>query len=376
VALRGYIDGVIGDRLVGWALDDGALGSRLRVRGELDGVVLGTVEASEPRRDLVTAGFGDGRHGFRIALDPGLLTPGLHRVAAIVGAEAMPLARDWIVRDGEDRPVESVQLAAAPATGAAETAHGPDAGGPAPAQADAAQTDGRALETVAMGVAGWRFDISAGVAARSHAQLDAEAAAIEEFHALADALGIVAHAVVVPAKHVLYAEHLSPEQRTDPGRRPARAVAARLRASDGASVHDLYDALQDARAHGRVYPRAGRALTWVGAIHAYRAIVKALPGPALRPHSLDGFDFGPLTPVPDALDGEEADTEPSLAVAPSAAAAGAPPALVVHDGTAGRIAELLRTQFGGCRVVVAERVDPQLVRRAGADIVIWIREDR
>ena len=150
-------------------------------------------------------------------------------------------------------------------------------------------------------------------------------------------------------------------------------MAARLRASHDASLHDLYDALQDARAHGRLYPRTGRSLTWVGAIQAYREIVKALPSPGLRPHPLDAFEFGALEPVADALD---EDTEPSLTVRPSAAAAGAPTALVVHDGTAARIAELLGTGFARCRVVVAERVDPRVVRAARADIVIWIREDR
>jgi len=370
VALRGYIDGVIGDELVGWALDEDALASRVRVRGELDGLVLGTVEASEPRRDLATAGFGDGTYGFRIALDPGLLTPGVHRVAAIVGAEAVPLASDWIVRDGEDRPVESVQLTAAPATSAAETPRGDRAAPHAVAPQAAAVPD---AEILVAGVGGWMFLIPAGAATRTHARLDAEAAAIEELHALARSLGTIAHAVAVPAKHLLYAEHVPPKHRPDAGRRSARAVTARLRHSPDASLHDLYDALQDARTHGRIYPRTGQTLTWVGAIQAYREIVKALPSPGLRPHSLDAFAFGALEPVADAL-GE--DTEPSLTVRPAAAAAGAPTALVVHDATAGRIAELLQTGFSRCRVVVAERVDPRVVRAARADVVIWIREDR
>ena len=371
MSLRGYIDGVIGDELVGWALDDAAPASRLRVRGELDGVVLGTVDACEPRRDLVTAGFGDGSYGFRIALDPGLLTPGLHRVAAIVRGEPMPLARDWIVRDREDRPLPSVQLAAAPAA-AAEPPPGPHPDGLAATLAGAAQAVGPEPELVE-GIAGWRFHLPAGGAVRSHARLDAEAAAIEELYALGDALGIVVHAAAVPAKHLVYAEHLPPERRPDPGHRTARAVAARLRGSDDASLHDLFDALQDARAHGRVYSRTGRALTWTGAIHAYRAIVKALPGHGLRPHSLDRFDFGPLAPVADTLDG--ADTEPRLAAGPSSAPPGASAALVVHDATARRIAELLRMQFDPCQVVVAERVTARLVRTAEPDVVIWIRED-
>lgn len=112
MGLRGYIDGVIGGELVGWALDEAAPERRLHVRGEIDGVVIGTVQARAPRRDLVTAGFGDGGYGFRIPLDPGRLTPGRHVVSAVVGTAALPLAPDWVVLDRRDRPVGGVHLAA------------------------------------------------------------------------------------------------------------------------------------------------------------------------------------------------------------------------------------------------------------------------
>ncbi len=369
MSLRGYIDGVIGDELVGWALDDAAPDNRLRVRGELDGVVLDTVEASEPRRDLVTAGFGDGGYGFRIAFDPALLTPGEHHVAATVGDEALPLASDWIVRDGADRARESVMLAAGVPTGDA-AAPPPE---PQPASAPPAPPPVPALVA---GAAGWIFRIPAGSSGHTQAQLDAYAAAVEALHVLANALGIVARAVAVPPKHVVYAEHLPPLRRHPPAGRPARAVAARLRVSDVASLLDLHDALQDARTHGRVYSRSGQRLTWSGAIHAYRAIAKDLEGSiaGLRPHPLDAFDFGALAPVADALDG--ADSEPVLMTRPSAAVAGAATGLIVHDGTAGRIAELLRLHFWRCQVVESERVDPEVVRSVKADAVIWVREDR
>lgn len=379
MSLRGYIDGVIGDELVGWALDDDAPERRLLVRGELHGVLLGTVEASEPRHDLVTAGFGDGSYGFRIALDRALLTPGVHPVAAIVGEQSLPLAQDWIVRDEQEQPVESVQLAAG-VPGSATPAPEPAAAlEPEPVPEDAVASDGSARlapERVLTGAAGWTFVVSGEAPERSHARLDADAAAIEELHALAASLGIVVRAVAVPAKHLLYAEHLPPDQRIDPRDRWARTVEARLRDSDEASLLDLYDALQDARAHGRLYPRSGRSLTWTGAIHAYRAIAKSLGGAVegWRPQPIDAFEFGRLVAVPDALD--SADTEPLLTTRPSAASRGAPTGLIVHDGTAGRITEFLRMNFWRCEVVAAERVDPELVRRAGADVVIWIREDR
>ena len=388
MSLRGYIDGVIGDELVGWALDDDALGSRLRVRGELDGIVLGTVEASEPRRDLVTAGFGDGGYGFRIALDPALLTPGTHPVAAVVGGHSLPLAHDWIVRDVKERPIEDVNLApGVPVAGGgagdrAAVAAPVPAIVPRPVPAPLAAQDARHGVSIApprplagsvlTGIAGWSFVIPARMGARSHAQLDADAAAIEELHALAASAGVAARAVAIPAKHLLYAEHLAPEQRPDPGARGARALVARLRDSGDAWLLDLYEAMQDARAHGRLYPRTGTTLTWVGAIHAYRAITKSLP--PLRPQPLDAFGFGRLVAATNALD--PSDTEPVLTRRPPAAPHGSPAGLVVHDGTAGRVAELLRMNFWRCHVVVADRVDPELVSNTRPDIIVWIREDQ
>jgi len=377
VSLRGYIDGVIGDELVGWALEEEVPGRRLHVRGELDGVVLGTVEASEPREDLVRAGFGDGSYGFRIQLDPRVLTPGIHPVAAIVGERLLPLARDWIVRDEEDRPLESVLLApGAPAAAGATVsavAPPPEPAVTSPTRPAPPPPQSREPGLVLAGAGGWTFLASAGVAAGSHEQLDTDAAAVEELYALAAPLGVVARAVMVPAKRLVYAEHLAPEHRIDPGRRPARAVSARLRDSSDATLLDLYDALQDARAHGRIYPRTGERLTWTGAVHAYRAIMKTLTGAPFRSHPVAAFEFGRLAEVDDALDG--ADTEPLLTVRPSAAAAGAPTGLIVHDGTAGRVAELLRIHFWRTEVVVADRATSELLQSARADVVIWIRQD-
>lgn len=367
MGLRGYIDGVIGDELVGWALDEDAPDRRLRVQVELDGAVLGTAEACEYRRDLVAAGFGDGGHGFRLALDPGRLTPGVHPVAAVVGGEALPLAHDWIVRDHDNQPLELVRLEAGVPTGESDPETPvPPALAPAPVATPAREIDGHA---------GWKFLLPPPAAEPSHAQLDEDAEAVERLFELAGSVGATACVVRLPAKHLLYAEHLPAEHRTAPDRRPARRLAARLRDSDAASLLDLHDELQDARVHGRLYSRTGQRLTWTGAIHAYRAIAKVVAGAVaeLRPHPLAVFDFGELEPVAGAADD---DTEPLLAVRPPAATGRGPSGLVVHDGSGSRIAELLGLHLSGCRVVEAERVEPELVLSEKPDLVVWIGEDR
>ncbi len=71
-ALRGFLDTAEPGGLTGWARD-GAGPVRLRVL--VDGIAVGTVVADEFRADLLAAGEGDGRHGFRFTLPHGLAGP-------------------------------------------------------------------------------------------------------------------------------------------------------------------------------------------------------------------------------------------------------------------------------------------------------------
>lgn len=148
---------------------------------------------------------------------------------------------------------------------------------------------------------------------------------------------------------------------------------------DGQSpVLDLTDALEDARSDGRVYPRTGHRLSWVGALHAAREIVRELvPQVAgLQPLDLAGWDFGALSPVEEPLAGAPQDTEPGLAPAPPAAGGKRPTAVIVHDGCGGRVAEVLGSPFELLRTVVAETVSEDVLSELRPQIVLWLRESR
>ncbi|MCW3062973.1 MAG: hypothetical protein JWN32_145 [Solirubrobacterales bacterium] len=407
MALRGYIDGLIGGEVVGWALDDELPGQRLRVTGSLDGRALETVVADELRGDLMTAGFIDGAHGFRIPFDVRHITPGSHLVdVSVVGRdESLPLADDWVVHGDGDAPIAGVLLRTAdePTSTVEES--------PASAVEEAVaelpeQSRPSGPEVALVGSGGWLFAVPAvgldalrGHARIAHAALDADVAAVEAFYELAASVGAVACVAELPGKLQVYAEHLPSGLTVDRDGRWARRLAARLRDSDRADVLDLYDVLVDARIHGRVFSRTGRSLTWVGAFHAYRAIARQLAVrlPALAPPAVADVELGPLEPVPDTLadgplavwvDGDvvridglarpiPADEEPILELGDTVASGKDLPAgLVVHDGGGARITTLLGDHFSRTAVVVAGGVEESVVRSARPDAIVWVRGDR
>jgi hypothetical protein len=405
VALRGYIDGLIAGEVVGWALDDELPGQRLRVPGSFDGRALGTMVADELRGDLMTAGFIDGAHGFRIPFDVRQMTPGTHLVAvSVVGGDgSLPLADDWVVHGDGDAPIDGVLLRTVdePSSTVEESPAVEEGVAELPEQSRPSGP-----EIALVGAGGWLFAVpSVGLDARrghariSHAALDADVAAVEAFYELAASVGAVACVAELPAKLQVYAEHLPSGLTVDRDGRWARRLAARLRDSDRADVLDLYDVLIDARIHGRVFSRTGRSLTWVGAFHAYRAIARQLAVrlPALTPPSVADVELGPLEPVPDTLaggplavwvDGDvvridglarpiPADEEPILELGDTVASGKDVPAgLVVHDGGGARIATLLGDHFSRTAVDVAGGVEESVVRSARPDAIVWVRGDR
>ena len=68
----GYLDGIRGGAVLGWALDREDVSRKLRIELMLDGVGLGTAIADQQRADLVQAGIGPGEHGFACSI-PALL---------------------------------------------------------------------------------------------------------------------------------------------------------------------------------------------------------------------------------------------------------------------------------------------------------------
>lgn len=64
VAIEGYIDEVSPTRITGWVYDSATPNAPVEVDIERDGVVLNTLRAATYRKDLKSAGKGNGRHGF------------------------------------------------------------------------------------------------------------------------------------------------------------------------------------------------------------------------------------------------------------------------------------------------------------------------
>jgi hypothetical protein len=396
---------------------------RLVVRGTLDGQPIGSVTADEHRRDLVRAGIGDGSYGFRLELERSL-GPGEHVISISVEPDGgeLPLAEDWIVLDEREERAPGVTLTTGAGTATAppwpETVTEQAPPHDAPPRPPPPAVGSRHLTV--FGEAGWLFDCSEpgfdrirGTAHPTHAELDQLVAHAEQLHDEARSAGAVSLVACVPDKLHVYREHLPATLAVDPRARVTALLIARLRDSDTPTPLDLLPPLLDARAHGRLFPRTGSRLTWVGAFFAARAIAKAVSArfETVSPLPADGLDLGPLAQLSDTLtrnehvawinDGfvqigarppAEEELEPTLGdrtalVARRASSDGVerwerlerpelPSALVVTDGSGARIARLLAESFSRCAIVEADRVTGNLVRSHWPDALIQITSDR
>jgi len=68
--IRGFIDGLTGNQIDGWAFEPAHPTERVIVELRLDGQAVATTVADRHRTDLVRAGIGDAFHGFRFPLKP------------------------------------------------------------------------------------------------------------------------------------------------------------------------------------------------------------------------------------------------------------------------------------------------------------------
>ena len=93
--VHGFVDGCFAGEIRGWAVDPDQPGRRVHVIALNDGQVVAETLADLPRTDLVQAGRGDGRHGFRLRLPPALQgdEPHIVEVLAIAGGTPAPLNR-------------------------------------------------------------------------------------------------------------------------------------------------------------------------------------------------------------------------------------------------------------------------------------------
>jgi hypothetical protein len=93
--IEGFVDGVVGGEIHGWARDPGQPGRRVHVVALCQGEVVGEALADLPRADLTQEGRGDGRHGFRLRLPATLLdgAPRTVRLEAVAPAGRERLTR-------------------------------------------------------------------------------------------------------------------------------------------------------------------------------------------------------------------------------------------------------------------------------------------
>lgn len=86
MALRGHIDWLSRQQMIGWVQDTAAPDTPVSVFVSVDGRVVGRCLADRPRDDLVRAGIGHGRHGFDFTFPDGAL-PALSRCTIAVRRE-------------------------------------------------------------------------------------------------------------------------------------------------------------------------------------------------------------------------------------------------------------------------------------------------
>lgn len=95
---EGFVEYLAEHRLRGWAFDKADPNRHLPVTVFVDGTLLGTVMASQPREDLRVAGLGRGDHGFNVAFRPPLPPALLDRITVWAGEPnarvALPLLPD------------------------------------------------------------------------------------------------------------------------------------------------------------------------------------------------------------------------------------------------------------------------------------------
>jgi hypothetical protein len=309
MATKGYIDGVRNGSIFGWALDPERPGARIELEVQLDGEAIGGCLADLERDDLASKGIGDGRHGFRVGL-PHVLDPDRpHQIIVRVKEDGtiLPLAERYVGGVDNDSTGRPLVL----------TIEGP-------------ASDEEPPSAAVVGRDGWLFpnDGSATLArARAPFAFESEwltgrVRRLRDRAELVARLGSVYLPVSLPPKAAVYTDLLPPSAGDVPipdlgaDGRPAAQLARALRDDPRLEFLDLLGPLRDARRHGPVFTRLGTGLTWVGAFHGSRAIVKELGKrlPDVAPLPLSWLTLGELVESEDSLDERQPlEVEPGLA---------------------------------------------------------------
>jgi hypothetical protein len=288
--IRGYVEGITGNELFGWVVDIAERDAAVEVEARFDGAQLGRIVADQERPDVARAGYG-AAHGFRftLAAPP---ADGEHtvEVRTVQGHLAVPLEKGYVIVDAAGERAEGVILhlakrgAVKPLAAPRETLQG---------------RDGWLFE--------WpdrrTFDILRGAAEPPLQCVTAYLERVRERDHEVRNAGALLVAAILPTKLAAYPDRLPAGLSVDFSRRPADLVVAAARDRNVTDVVDLEGPLRHAKARGEVFTRTGRGLTWSGAFAAYRSLAKQLAYriPGLDPLTPEALKLGELELVLDSL---------------------------------------------------------------------------
>jgi len=277
---EGGLQGVGNGHALGWCWKPADPDARVKVAIAVDGDIVAEGPADVVRPDL--AEYGDGAHGFLIALPESLQAPGRRRVLALAGAEKVPIAA-----------APSFWHKAGSGNGWSDVVFEPDqtlsSGGlPAKVPAPPVSPDPRAVV-----LDGWLFDareFEPSITGRTPAELDATVTALSAAAAACGAVGISYVPVVVPDKRHVVGGAAALD------RSWLEALGARLRDVDEVDLLDLLPVLRDAARHGSPYHRTDADWNDRGAFFVARALLKDAHKrvPALRPLALADLHLRPV----------------------------------------------------------------------------------
>jgi hypothetical protein len=404
------VEGIAAGELFGWVVDPEQSEASLEVEAFFDGAPLGRAVADLFRLDVDRAGFGPA-HGFRFALSS-RPAPGEHsvEVRTVEGRITVPIVESYVVVDDRGDPLHGVALRPASRAVARPLA--------APREALLGR-DGWLFEWTGETT----FDVLRGAEDLAPETVAAHLDRLRAREAAVRGGGASLVEALVPAKLAVYPDQLPAGLPVVAARRPAELLAAVVREENISEVVDLEAPLRQARDHGVVFTRTGRGLTWTGAFAAYRALAKRLAtaSPEVVPLLRDGLKLGALELVADSLaelptlgwtgtgtfpavlaEGEDQEGEPGLdwtalsveyavigtelaeLAGPEAAllqrrpaedapAAGVlPAALVLHDGSAPRIAAFLAEHFERTLLVGVDAPVERLLEQFAPAVVFEI----
>jgi hypothetical protein len=285
-AYDGRLQGVSNGHALGWCWEPSAPRERVQVAIAIDGEIVAESAADIPRPDL--AEYGDGVHGFLIALPDSLQAPGRHHVLALAGPGRVPI-----------RATPSFWHEAESGNGWSDVVFEPgDAlpGGRPPAtvpKPPAASADPRAVISD-----GWLFDAREfaphlttppSADPPASADLDPIVTALSATAAACASVGLTYIPAIVPAKRGV----LGAAPPLD--RRWMADLQARLCDLDHVEILDLRPILRHAARHGAIYHRTDADWNDRGAFFVARALLKEARKwtPALRAPALADLHLRP-----------------------------------------------------------------------------------